>query len=497
AYERTNERAYDKFNDISPVSASMQFPEDRRSRNPLITKAGFENFLRLRQHPHAPIWNFETGDRIIKEDVEDVKNFEKSLKKLRTPYGKKPPERIIKWIYSLQDQVPAFSKNIPGTPNMESGIKPDIKSGWQNISTLERKDIAVHPENFVPLNSDLSRLIVYDTSGSTGHCLAVPHHPAALGKVLPMMEFVLERYNIRPEFSPDMTACINVGTQAHTVIFPNVITLWNEAGFAKVNLHPGDWRKSEDANRFFSDMAAPLITGDPVSFAEMMRWQINIRPEAMFATALRMPEDLSQKLAEYFNCPIIDWYSVSETGPIGYICPEQNGFHILPHDIFVEILDSNGNQVPDGQLGEITVTGGRNPYLPLLRYKTGDTGSMDSAPCPCGDPMPRIMNLSGREPVLFYTPDKKIINPVDIGRALRDVAFVQYSLVQREDFSCDLTWQPMFENQFLDPDTVRKKLAILFGDDIFFRIKKEKLSKHGGESEKVRVYRSELWGKLL
>ena len=54
---------YDDFNSVSPVQ-DVRAMADRRERNPLITEAGFRNFLRIKQHPNAPIWNFETGDRI-------------------------------------------------------------------------------------------------------------------------------------------------------------------------------------------------------------------------------------------------------------------------------------------------------------------------------------------------------------------------------------------------------------------------------------------------
>ena len=55
--------------------------------------------------------------------------------------------------------------------------------------------------------------------------------------------------------------------------------------------------------------------------------------------------------------------------------------------------------------GEIAVTGGRNPFVPLLRYRTGDWGRLDYGRCPCGDRMPRLLDLEGRPPVVFRRPD--------------------------------------------------------------------------------------------
>ena len=77
------------------------------------------------------------------------------------------------------------------------------------------------------------------------------------------------------------------------------------------------------------------------------------------------------------------------------------------------------------------MTGGRNPFLPLLRYRTGDWGRLDDAPCACGDPMPRIVALEGRAPVLFRSAAGGSVNPVDVSGVLRAHPIVQHELVQQ------------------------------------------------------------------
>ena len=44
--------------------------------------------------------------------------------------------------------------------------------------------------------------------------------------------------------------------------------------------------------------------------------------------------------------------------------------------VHVEVLDEGGAPVPDGERGEIVVTVDENPYLPLLRYRTGDHAAL-------------------------------------------------------------------------------------------------------------------------
>jgi len=187
----------------------------------------------------------------------------------------------------------------------------------------------------------------------------------------------------------------------------------------------------------------------------------------------------------------VDWYAVSETGPIGYVCRENTGFHLLPHDIYVEILDPHDQPLPPGETGEIAVTGGRNPYLPLLRYRTGDLGSIDIDPCPCGEPTPRIRLMDGRKPVLFHSESGAPVNPIDVGRLLRGVAFVQYRMVQRLDGSIDLTLRPIFKDQAVDRIAIQRKLRLLFGEGIEIRIHLDPMLGEDLPGGKVAVYENE------
>ena len=87
---------------------------------------------------------------------------------------------------------------------------------------------------------------------------------------------------------------------------------------------------------------------------------------------------------------------MNEAGPIG-VFEEAGGGHVLLQPrMLVEVLDDQGEPVAPGARGELTLTGGFNFCLPLLRYRTGDFGSL--ADTPAG---PAILGLEGRRPVRF------------------------------------------------------------------------------------------------
>jgi phenylacetate-CoA ligase len=340
----------------------------------------------------------------------------------------------------------------------------NLDRDWDEIPTSSREDLAVRPEWLVPDDADLARMIVYRTAGTTGHALLVPHDARAAACYQPLLEVALERHGVRPAFSSDRVACFLVGAQARTVTYATVLRAWSRAGFAKLNLTSSEWRSEAAPRRFFAELAPQLLTGDPISYAELFRLEIDARPLAMITTAVAMSDAWRARLASRFACPVIDLYSLTETGPIGYGCAGGRGYHVLPHDLLVEVVDPQGRPVPPGTRGEIAVTGGRNPFVPLLRYRTGDWGRLEaSSACECGDRAPKILDLEGRAAVLLEASDGRAVNPVDLSGALRAFPLVQHELTQRADRSVQLVVRPVPHAEPLDVGAIREAIALLLG----------------------------------
>lgn len=106
-------------------------------------------------------------------------------------------------------------------------------------------------------------------------------------------------------------------------------------------------------------------------------------------------------------------YASVDAGPVGYQTLDLPvGHHHLLYDYqFLEFLDpETGVPVPDGEVGEITVTCLRRRLMPLIRYRTGDLGRwVDSATW--------VFELKGRigDRIRIGTAD---LYPADIARTL-------------------------------------------------------------------------------
>lgn len=438
---------------------------------------------RLRQHPDAPRWNHAAGDRLGAADRSALERFAGALRAERGARGTAPSPRTVAWVRRLAPKVPRLRRVLAGLR---------LPADWERIPTMSREDVAVRPAGLVPDDADLSKMIVYRTAGTTGHALLVPHAARAAGAYLPLLEFALRRHDVRPRWSPDAAACFLVGAQARTVTYPCTLSYWKGGGFAKLNLNARDWPAEGSAARYFAEFAPSLLTGDPISFSEMLRQGVAHRPLAMVSTAVAMSAGLKKRLERAYRCPVIDWYSLTETGPLGYACPKGGGYHLLPHDVHIEALGPDGACAADGERGEVAVTGGRNPFLPLVRYRTGDWGRLERDRCPCGDRMPRLLDLEGRAPVLFRRADGGALNPVDVSRVLREFPLVQHELTQRADLSLDLAVRPVDAALGFPVSRTREALERLFGPGVRVEVRLDERLGQRSEGGKTVPFRSEL-----
>jgi phenylacetate-CoA ligase len=410
-------------------------PIDHADRSPLLTPAGERMLRRLKEHPDAPRFNYVTGDRLHPEDLPEMDRFRQRLRTERGPRAAAPSPAVVQWVAALRQRIPFFRERIP------AGL--DLERDWAALPTTSRLNLALAPWDFVPDDEPLDRLVIYRTAGTTGHPISVPHHPRAIRCYEPLIEFALERHSARPHFDADSVACILVGAQVRTYTYAAVLYNWAGAGFAKTNLRQTEWPREGSQHRYFTDLAPRFLTGDPISFAEMLRLDLPARPLALLTTSVAMSPKLKERLARRYGAPVIDWYSLVETGPVGYACPRTDAYHLLPPDLHVEVLRPDDTPAAPGERGEIAVTGGRNVFAPLLRYRTGDYGRLDFGPCPCGDPMPRLLELEGRVPVLLRSADGTPVTTVDLSRLLREFPLLLHEFAQSADLSCELVIRPL------------------------------------------------------
>lgn len=449
----------------------MGLPPNRpltdEERFPTLTEAGRKMLQRIREHPHAPRFNMRVGDRLDPATLQRVRRFAEELRSADRRWSwDQPPDWVIRFAQDALARVPFYR---------EYGVWPGL---FTALPTTSRADLAREPWAFVPDDQPLEDLIIYDSSGTTGHRIVAPSHPETAAKYLPLLEAALATRGVAVEGGPERVAIIQVCAQKTTWTFGGVASYLDDAGFAKINLAPDAWHDPEDRVRFLDDCAAQVYTGDPLAFQELAKLPLRARPKAMLSSATALLPGVQRELEAHFQCPVIDYYSMTESGPIAVAV--DGGHQLLPHDLYVEILTPEGALCRPGERGEITLTGGRNPYFPLLRYRTGDWASLDLS----GE-APLLVGIEGRPPVVFRTADGRSINNVDVTWALRDLPLTRFRLHQEAGGGLVFSTRPG-----VSETEVRDALAGLFGADQ--AVSFEEISDEDSWAGKIIQYTSDL-----
>lgn len=105
-----------------------------------------------------------------------------------------------------------------------------------------------------------------------------------------------------------------------------------------------------------------------------------------------------KQLENALDLKAYDSYGLSELmGPgVAFECECQDGLHLWCDHFLVEVLDEEGEQVAEGEKGELVLTSLTKEALPIIRYRTGDITRLLESECSCGRTTTRISRLLGR-----------------------------------------------------------------------------------------------------
>lgn len=176
------------------------------------------------------------------------------------------------------------------------------------------------------------------------------------------------------------------------------------------------------------------------------------------------PNKLHQNISKNWDIQLFSTYASTEMMTAFTECEAKCGGHQLAELIIVEILDDEGNQVADGELGEVTVTPLMVEAMPLLRYKTGDLARAHTTKCSCGRTTLRIGPVEGRKKYMIKLKGTTIF-PQAIENVLQSYQEIELHIIE-------------LENSTIDTDLVRLYLVDSISDDLYEKIKlhlKEKL----------------------
>ena len=417
------------------------YPEiSEQERFPILTPRGRTFLHQMRQHAAAPVWNWPNGEQLDDRGLERVKKFQRILASQRRYTSLDEPAWLPEFVERCVTEVPFYRNRTP------QGVS------FQDIPTCSRSDLAPRAWDFVPDSEPIDELVIFSSSGTTGQPTRTPHHPYSAACGIPLIEYALrELHGITIPHGVDQVAITNFVAYPGAFTTAIVVSYLSEAGCVRVNLDPSAWRSLAHRETYINTWKAPIWLGDPVAYGVLEQLDIDHTPQAIVSGILHLSPSYADKLRQRYGCPVLDLYAMTEAGIIA--AGTSVGHRILAHDLFVEILDDEDRRCPQGVRGEIALTGGRNPYLPLLRYRTGDHASLNLI-----DGHRVLIEFEGRQPVEYRSSDGRSIHSMELTRLMRRFPVHRYQMQEISQHRYEL-----LVRGDLDRETFEKEVAQLFG----------------------------------
>lgn len=430
--------------DYAPMSAVALSDAERW---PTLSPAQLGEVTRWSDDPSAPVWVHRTGDRLTESDLDALADV---ADRLGAPPAPGTGDGVPGWVPALVERAHTV---VPHYRTCERVGASHRASPLTELAPVSRADLVADVAAFVPVDVPLDRVLEGTSSGSTGAALNVPLHPVSVAADVLLIEHLLAGAGVRWCPEPGRLALLNLVDQEHAFTYVSAITALargRRAGdgdgraappmMARVNLHASQWRREGDRARFLERANPQVISTSPaalLALLDLVGEGLTIAPLAVVSGAAHLTPAVRAAVRRVWDVPVVDLYGLRETGAVA-ARTDDGPFVVVPRRVFVEALGPDGRRLPEGEVGELAVTVDENPYLPLLRYRTGDQGAVGTGP----GGRQLITGLEGRAPVRFARADGRWMASVDATQLLQAYGMAAWRLHQDADGSVHLAVVP-------------------------------------------------------
>ena len=309
--------------------------------------------------------------QISEKQIELVNNRIQALVKAGSFYGKKLECAGITEIHSVED----FLK-------LPFSEKKDLRDAYP-------LGLMTAPENEI--------VRIHSSSGTTGTPVIIPYTAKDVDDWAEMFKRCYETAGITNMDRIQITPGYGLWTAG--IGFQNGA---EKLGAMVIPMGPGNTDKQL---QMMQDMESTVICATS-SYALLLAEEIKkrgIRDKIKLKKGVIGSERWSQKMRDRISnelgIELYDIYGLTEIyGPgIAINCEHNEGMHYWDDYLYIEIIDPvTGENVPDGETGEIVITTLVKEGAPLIRYRTHDLSRIIPGKCSCGRSYPRLDVIMGR-----------------------------------------------------------------------------------------------------
>lgn len=296
------------------------------------------------------------------------------------------------------------------------------RAAWDQLDNwpiLKKEDLRANPRDFVADDCTPTRMYCEHTSGTSGTPLRLWLRRETLIQWYALVEARWRRWY---GLSRDDRWAI-LGGQLVTPVSQNrpPYWVWN-AGLQQ--LYCSSYHLSASSAQAYlqgvRNHQISYLWGYASSLAALAQYILDqgLQPPELhrvISNAEPLYEFQRDRIAEAFQCPVVDTYGMSEMVSAASEC-EAGTLHLWPEVGVTEVLrDDTDDAATDGQTGRLICTSLLNTDMPLIRYEVGDRGALKvgADSCSCGRNLPVLGQIEGRKDDVIITRDGRRIGRLD------------------------------------------------------------------------------------
>lgn len=270
--------------------------------------------------------------------------------------------------------------------------KLDSLADLQKLPFTTAEDLSAHPGKFLLTSqSEVSRVISGATSGTTGPAKRVFYTEKDTEQTIGL-------------FTAGISEMLAAGEKCF-IAFPftgpfglgDLIAQAVER-LGGIPIRAGFGQTFGEMLDLLKETQPETYIGFPVTLLSLLQmYGENFPVKRALVSGDACPAGVMEELEMALGSKLYPHYGSRECGLGGAVtCPAFEGMHLRENHIIPEIIDEQGNVLPEGEYGELVLTTIGADAMPLIRYRTGDFTRI-LPPCKCGGITKRLDTVSRRE----------------------------------------------------------------------------------------------------
>lgn len=220
-----------------------------------------------------------------------------------------------------------------------------------------------------------------------------------------------------------------------------------------------------DIKRFSPDIIRGYVSALWVLAKYKQKFNIDILPEKIIASAEYLPYAVWDELEQIFKCPVINYYGGTEAAPIACSLPNSRSLVVFEDFYYVNIVDNYGKECKVGENGRILITDYYNLYMPLIKYEIGDIAEWNNEYI---GPFKTFKEVKGRINDVFILPGNKLLFSHNWHIYFRDVEGLKcFKVIQERIDYIKVILYPLDEEILIkNLENIKSKIQDSLGKDV-------------------------------